>query len=474
MRLRDGVVSARLEALVDRDHPARLDSSRLAAVLLPPSIVGIERTPYEGIVRAPPEPSSAARAQARAGDRSAAAARLVEQAPALLREALRLAVARAMEGARRVAIMAGGGVDSSLLLALALEVAKARGDVEVFAVALDFASPGDDRPHLAALASHLGLAPERVVRVAPSAAAPFVNAACFVADAAPCTWPSAPLERALAEAAKARGADRVLSGAGGDDLFDGDPTELASLLPRHPLAALARVRSMSVPWKASTLARARDFLVRPALSPLVPHAWRLARRRRTYADLFPWAGAVLRRAIEMSIADSSARPRAHGSPHDRYEQLARSPQLHEVATMRVQFEAASALRRVDPFLDPEVLAFVARLPPLTLLHGNQLRGLFRECARDLVPDSVRLRTDKAAFEPAQTEMVRAAGGFETLRSLASVTRAADLGLVEPAVFQPAFDALARDPEGGLAPGDWLGVWPILAVEAFLRSRESVD
>ena len=359
-----------------------------------------------------------------------------------------------------VAVMAGGGVDSSVLLALALDVAKARGDVEVFPVALDFESPGDDRPHLAALAAHLDLTP---VRVLPSSAAPFVDTS-FVADAAPCTWPSAPLERALAEAAKHCGADRILSGAGGDDLFDGDPSELSSLLFRAPKAAVQRARTLRVPWSASTFARARDFLVRPKLSPLVPSALRLARRRRSHLRLFPWAGPTLRREIEAvaAVAPEAAR--------DRREALARSPQLHEVATMRVQFEAASGLRRVDPFLDPELLDFVASIPPLALLHGNRLRGLFRECARTLIPESVRERGDKAAFEPAQAQMVRAAGGFETLRPLASVIHAAELGLVEPALFRPAFEALAKDP----LEGDWLGVWPLLAVEAFLRSRESVD
>lgn len=421
---------------------------RLAGVLLPPSTHGIERTAYEGVVRAPPEPTPHA---------------VYEYAvtPARLLETLRHAVARSMEGARVVAVMAGGGVDSSVLLALALDVAKARGDVEVFAVALDFESPGDDRPHLAALAAHLDVTP---VRVSPSSAAPFVHAGSFVADAAPCTWPSAPLERALAEAAKQRGADRILTGAGGDDLFDGDPTELSSLLFRAPFTALERARTIRVPWKASTFARARDFLARPKLSPLMPRALRLARRRRGHARLFPWAGPTLRREIEAAVTIAPEGER------DRHETLARSPQLHEVATMRAQFEAASALRRVDPFLDPELVEFVASIPPLALLHGNRLRGLFRECARTLLPESVRERSDKAAFEPAQAEMVRAAGRFELLRPLASVTHAADLGLVEPALFRPAFEALANDP----LEGDWLGVWPLLAVEAFLRSRESVD
>jgi hypothetical protein len=269
----------------------------------------------------------------------------------------------------------------------------------------------------------------------------------------------------------------VLSGAGGDDLFDGDPAELASLVFRHPARAVERGRTLMVPWQASGRARARDFLVRPLLSPLVPRALRRARRRRLHERSFPWAGPRLRgfiASVSEAPAASGAGDRRWGSrprtPRERYEALARSPQLNEVATMRVQFEVASGIARADPFLDPRLLAFVACVPPLALLHENRMRGLFRESARGLVPESVRTRGDKAAFEAAQAEMVRAAGGFDALRPLATARVAADLGLVEPAPVRTAFEALARDP----MRGDWLGVWPVLAVEAFLRSREGVD
>lgn len=472
VRLRDGATARELTALVEICSPEEraLDLARLTAILLAPSAHWIERTPYVGIVRVPPGvgasldagllhvrayvPEHAQYPSALASGRPdprAIAGKLL----ALLREATR----RAMAGARHVAVMAGGGVDSSVLLALALEEGRAQ-NVQVTAVALDFASPGDDRPHLAALAAHLDITP---IRVSPRDAAPFVLSS-LVLDAAPCTWPSAPLERALAEAAKRVGADRILSGAGGDDLFDGDPAALARLLFSRPLEALRRTRAIELPWKVSRLGRVRDLLVRPLLSPLVPVAARRLRRARQHKALYPWAGPRLQASLD-AIAHATRTP-----PMDRGEVFATSPQLAEVGTMRAQFERGAGLRRVDPFLDPALMSFVSSIDPMTLLVGednDRLRGLFRESARGLVPESVRLRNDKAGFEPAQHAMVEAAGGFDVLRPLAAVPRAAALGLAMPEAFRSAFEALAREP----LSGDWLGVWPLLAVEAFLRTLE---
>ncbi len=448
IRESDGARASRLASLVARSDA--VDASRLACrVLSLTPHAWLEKTAYRGVAR----PVPAGLAPSVLPPLETNEAELVSS----LRAELEAAVARAMRDTKRVAIMVGGGVDSSVLTALAVAEARRRGDVTVIPIALDYASDGDDRPHLRALSAALGVEP---VRVKPEDAGPIVTSS-FVADASPATWPSVPLELAMAAAALREGAEVIMTGAGGDDLFDGSPYVLSDLARHHPLRAVRDAARLVLPWRVSTPRRVADFVVRPFVSPRIPAPIRAAHRRRRLDRAHPWAGPEARRALAAIAAEA---PRPTRTPEERYARFATSAHLVEVATLRTQFESASGLRRVDPFLDEALVAFTCRIAPAAFLMGHRLRGLFREAARGLVPDSVRLRTDKAAFEPAQARMVEAAGGFGALEPLARAARAADLGLVEPRVFRAEWDAFVRDP----IDHDWLAVWPTLAVEAFLQ------
>lgn len=483
----DGVASRTLSTLVDPATEAGraalrggLSLARLSALMLTHTEGALGATPYRAVRRVLPGPSSSL-PSLDASDANTIPLRLAD--PVDLAKALRAelfgAVERAMQGARRVAVLGGGGVDSSAVLALACEVAKRRSDLEIVAVAFDFEGPGDDRPHMRALCKHLGVEP---IRVTPAEAGRFVRP-MLVADGAPYTWPSAGFERALAEAARKTGADLTLGGAGGDDLFDGDPRELASLFVRSPQAALRHARRLVIsdadPQAPTRLRTRAGWLLRPLLAPLLPAPLRTRRRVREFGRWFPWAGPALRRALEEHAALAHAPDARATTPSERYLRLARSAHLAEVGTMRAQLACASGIPRRDPLLDPSLLEFVASVPPHHLFLGERMRGLFRESVRGLVPDSVRLRTDKASFETAQAEMIESAGGFAAFADLARVERSAALGLVEPSRFSRSFERLAlahassrarSGADAELVPGaDWLGIWPVLAVEAFLKS-----
>jgi hypothetical protein len=86
--------------------------------------------------------------------------------------------------------------------------------------------------------------------------------------------------------------------------------------------------------------------------------------------------------------------------------------------------------------------------------------------RRALPDALRLRSDKAQFEPAISEMVLGSD-LRGLRDLSHMRMLGDLGLVDPPRYRRHFeDVLAK----GAASRDWLAVWPALSVEAFARSR----
>ena len=135
---------------------------------------------------------------------------------------------------------------------------------------------------------------------------------------------------------------------------------------------------------------------------------------------------------------------------------------------RAQTEIVGGFLRVDPLLDAEVVNFVASLRPEQLFHDDWLRGLYREALRGWVPESLRLRSDKADFGPALWGLAGGAEGLGTLGDLARCEHLADLGIVEPAIFEERFRKLQRTNDEYL----WTEVLPVLSAEAFLKKRSA--
>lgn len=431
-----------------------IDLDTLGARLLVRSPIAEGATAWRGIRATPLEPAGAPLVdEERAPDSEKEAARE-------LLAALRNAVARSLDGVRCVAVMSGGGLDSAGLLALAVEWAKQDARRSVLCVAMDFEGPGDDRPYLRALEEHLGC---DVVRVSPEEAAPRLAHMREGVDASPLTWIGGAFEIATLSRARALGAERVLTGAGGDWLFDGDPTALADRFVRGDrLGAIAAASGLD--GFGEPRSRALSWIFRPLVARLEPRAI----RRRRIARLLnapEWAGPRLRRLTEAhrpSFVDHALLPRRNAD--ERIHAACTSPELEHLAWLHHQQEVATGLPRRDPYLDRALRRFVLSLPPEWLLAGDVRRGLYREAIRVLVPAFVANRKTKAEMEPAITRLVEAAGGFEALRDLAKVQHLADLGLVEPRQFLRVFDSIARDPLGSW---DWFWAWPALAAEAFV-------
>jgi asparagine synthetase B (glutamine-hydrolysing) len=455
-----GGESARLADLV-ADRSRELDPRALAArmLLLGPFQRG--ETPYLGV--------SAARTRTIDTPSAFDGARVASSSDAVrfVRCALEGAVDRAFGGARRVAVLTGGGLDSAVLLALALRRARRSGG-SAFGVALDFGGPGDDRPHLSALEAHLGC---EIVRIRPEDAAHRFHLVRRGVDAAPLTWPGAAMEIEMLARARELGAECALMGVGADDLFDGEPRAIAELVRRgRPRAAIASARELRgfVRPRVPVL----SWIVRPLLARMVPTSIRSRRARKSPLPLPAWAGPRLAgfvrewRDVEIDRALTSS-----ATPQGRFEAHRASSHLDHLAWLRHQEQVASGLERRDPYLDLELVAKIVSLQPEWLLRGDIRRGLFREAARDLLPDSLRDRLDKASFEPAFARFVAAANGFDALRPFASAPRLAALGLVDSDRFRAAFAAFVARPEDSDAWGD---VWPAIAIESFLAERAEVS
>jgi hypothetical protein len=311
-----------------------------------------------------------------------------------------------------------------------------------------------------ALAAELGIVP---VRLSPSACAPHVRRA-MVLDAMPYTWATGGFDLGLVEAAKAGGADVVLTGVGGDSVFDGDPACFAEAAARgHLLRAFRAAIRLKEPWYSTPASRIYHYVLRPLVRDATPSvfrsAWRVRRARRA---LPAWAGPRLR---SLPFANSAYVP--HGGPSGRFASLSFGPGILSMSEMRGQIEAATSLRCAAPLLDPTISELLSSLHPEILLHGDRVRGLLRLAAAGKIPDCVRLRNDKAAFECAVTEMVGAAGGLDALGDITKVRALADLGIVEPQSFQRALARFRAGEDDG-----WLDVWPALACESFLVDQKA--
>lgn len=433
----DGRRARRLADVVAQGRGATLDRDVLAARACMVSTLVDGATPFVGVHAerrrperlAPPPPP-----------------RSIEAAVRALAAALEDAVDRAASGARRVAVLTGGGVDSSALLALAVARARRTGG-SAFGVALDFAGPGDDRPHLAALERHLGC---EIVRVRPEDAARRAASLYAGVDASPLAWPGAAMEIEMLARARALGAEVALMGVGADARFDGDARFVGSAAAARRLRGFGPRRSPVASW-----------VVRPRIARRLPKALRAWLAMRKMPEPPAWAGpvmvSVLRRHHARVVRHELGAARAAEEP----------PETEHLAWLRHQESVASDLARRDPYEDAELGAFVASVPRAWLLHGDVRRGLFRAAMQGRLPEALRTRLDKADFTPAFARFVAAAGGFEGMRPLARMTALADLGLVEPRAFAAAFEELSARPRESYGWGD---VWPALAVEAFVRGR----
>jgi asparagine synthase (glutamine-hydrolysing) len=468
---RDGAVvlaSTRLPLLVDAlDAPPHLDTTRMAETLACDLTSRPSATSYEGIRRLIAGELLHIAADGSVRQRSALALpslAVIRGSPADLATALReevfAAVRRSIEGKDRVAVLAGGGVDSSALLATVCALARGGSPREVVALSLHFAGPADDRPYMTELAESLGIVP---IQAAPKDFGRLVRRSLIV-DGQPYASAMGGWELGLQELAKEMGADALLCGLGGDELFDGDPRWFALRALRGDVVGAARAAcALRVPWDSSGFERLRDFVLRPiAVHATPPSIRRAVRRRRAAKKRIEWAGPILdevtRREDPAPVSDFGAR-----TPLEFFQRISDSKWALEMSEAQCSVDAEVGFPLLTPFHDEALVAFVARLPPESLFDNGYMRGLFRSAFAGLVPDRVRLRTDKGGFEPAVEEMHAAIGGRGALVEYAGVRALDALGVVRSAPYRAAFDAFVR---GDIGHDGWYTIWPVLSMEAF--------
>lgn len=454
------LASSSLKALVEPGD--ELDVARIAAMITYASERGESRSVYRDIRLVPPfETVTIGRGGLRRVRRPtprlqprphATVAQLAEE----LRERIFAAVERTA-GSRRVGIMLSGGLDSSAVLAALLALRGARQ--EDVHVTLDFDAPGSDRPHILALERHYGI---HVVRTRPSEV---TVGDALVMDGSPSRHHGDAWTVLCAKRASAQGAELLMTGTGGDQLFGGAMGfgVRSGVLDRDFRGAWDALRATH-PYRLSPRYRLRMSLgamIRPHL-PSAVHRWRA---RTALRRVPPWAGSAVRDELLIAFRTRAEHP-APRSAQERFDDHVRSPYESEYcAEARAQTDSVSPIPRVDPLYDDELVQFLASIPHQLLFAGGTYRGLLRLAMRGFLPESVRMRIDKSDFEPACADAFCPFDRFADLLSFKALDAARIVVADEFRRHLAPLYATPREFESGPL---WLDFWPALAAEAFLR------
>jgi asparagine synthase (glutamine-hydrolysing) len=381
------------------------------------------------------------------------------------RAELEQAVVRQTAGADRIAVMTSGGVDSSNLLALAVQNQRVSGGPEVVPVAFDMGGPGDDRPHLRAVCRHLHIEP---LRVSVTGLGRYARNSVLDATASPVS-PSPAI--GILQAAKDAGAEVALFGNGSEYVFHASPEVFGDFLIRAPGRALQRLANyrMIGQSRAQTI---RFLLLAPLFRLVVPVGLRRTRarglRRRAasaYRKEHGWIGPRLA-AFLARPPQLSAQPPIQ-DPGAQVVAQARGRFLEASAEFLARLESHVGIRIALPYLDGEFVRFLGRLSSAHLFMGDRERGLLRESMVGLVPDSVRCRMDKAVGDQGDKDQFVASGGYESVADLATMEELDRLGVVDGQAFQRAFRPFAENPYATPATSA-IPYWTAIHAEAFAR------
>jgi asparagine synthase (glutamine-hydrolysing) len=377
-----------------------------------------------------------------------------------LRGGVRAAVRR--HAAPGDAVLASGGLDSSVVLACAA----AESPRPTAFTGVPERVELDESAHLTALAADVAA---DVVRVRVPAGPITGHAEAHLERwGVPLELPGAAFFLPVQVAAAARGVASLLDGEGGDELFGCEPLLIADRLRAGDgPGALALTRAL--PGLERLDARSLRVITRRWLAPGLLSPSVLGRLRAVAAARRPvpeWLGAQARAAAREPGGEAWRR---------RGEPRWRAHLAWLLTDARAELGAHDHLRRVSalagigdvhPFLDVDLIELVLGLPPELAFDPRLDRPLLREAMRGLLPERVRLRADKVFFtvllRDALTGTDRGAVGRTLtgapleLGALVDARRLAALWAAGP-------DACARGPWAWSAE-----IWRVFALERWLR------
>jgi len=381
-----------------------------------------------------------------------------------VREGLRAAVERRLDPEAGTGVLLSGGLDSASIAAVGA------GSLSACSGTFPEQAQADESELIAGLRDALGLR-GLVAEVRPGG----LLASVFDYTA---TWRAPllgwgdfwtlPLMRAAAE----RGIGTMLGGDGGDEVFAPRAYILADALRRgRPRRVLELARRL--PGSGPHVGRRREAAMIAELAlagamPPRPAGWTLP-----WADdgapgyLTPAARRRLRRSDDPDAWKRLDGPRwwafaAHG--------IFYGIEATGVFEHQRRRAAMAGLEARHPMLDLDLVELALRQPPEQTLDPRFSRPVLREAMAGLLPDSVRLRPQKALFESLIAAAMRGPDGVAIREILTAPDAEIGAYVDRERMTASLFGTAAVQKEGDFR---WMWqVWRLLTAEVWLRSLSS--
>ena len=317
-------------------------------------------------------------------------------------DALDHAVGLRLEADVPLGCFLSGGIDSSIIAALAQRRLAAAGDrLKTFSVKMPVAN-FDESTHARAVAEHIGSDYRELV--ADPSADVIADLTRLIATAGEPTADSSILPTYWLSRAARQHVKVALSGDGGDELFGGyDRYRALALLRRHrgwlqwvPTALLADARPRSTRTRLRRLVTAAKFADPARQYQSMVHIF----NEQQIADLAPHLVDLIRPDdLAAKFAPAPDWPE-HADPtvSARQWDLAHYLPMDPLAKVD-RASMAVALEVRCPLLDTNVCELAQRLPTNVLMPGGRPKGLLRQLAATLVPPAIAERPKRGFAVP---------------------------------------------------------------------------
>lgn len=343
-----------------------------------------------------------------------------------LRACLERAVTRRLPAGDPVGVTLSGGIDSSLVTALACRL----HDCPVRSYAVSFGSGYRNELEFSSMVATQCGTEHSVVEITPDAVLRHLDdSIALLSDPIgdPLTVPNYILFQEAAQRVKV-----VLNGEGGDPCFGG---------PKNLPMLLSELYEGGSRERSYLQAHQKCYDDLPAM--LLPAA---LERQSLEADLLsafadPRWPSFVTRLMAMNVMFK-------GAHHI----------LHKVEALSAPFGVTAA----SPLFDREVVEMAFRIPPQLKLRGSSEKYLLKEAVRDLLPAAIIER-------PKSGMMVPVEGWFRGPLVEHARERLLD-GLAAYGLFRPDYlERLLAGRLGGLRPRHGVKIWLLVTLEAWLRN-----
>jgi asparagine synthase (glutamine-hydrolysing) len=391
-----------------------------------------------------------------------------DQLAGTLRECLTEAVARRLGDGRPAGVRLSGGIDSSVVTALASLV---KPELRTYSATFPAHPTIDESEQIERTVEHLKL---RSIRAVVRGGSVLAGALDYLDEwRMPPSSPNLFFWMPLFDRAAADGVRVMLDGEGGDEVFGFSPYLLADLLRRGRIAAvwaLIHRWPSGLPATRGRIAfRLREFALKGALPPVAHTLRRRARGGQGYSP--EWMPESLAASW---LASERATYTWKRLPGPRWWAFlvhlvtgGAGPALVYEQTRRMAAQAGLDARH--PLVDVDVIELMLTIPPALGFDPRVNRPLLRQSVAGLLPDAVRLRPQKSSFDALFHEVL--AGPERPVASRLLDPATAELrAYIDMEKVQR--ELLAADPPRDQpALQSWaLRVWRLLTAECWLRSQ----